>query len=76
VVGLGGTDGSIGVVAISVGARRLPFGVQPARAAPAATVALSLRNVRREMGCRRFMGHLLIRYRSRTTNNNHVLSVL
>jgi hypothetical protein len=63
VVGLGGTVASTPVVAVSVGAVVLAFGEQPARAAPAATVALSLRNVRREIGCRRFMGHLLIRYR-------------
>jgi hypothetical protein len=58
VVGLGGMVGFIPVVATSVGAVRLCFGVQLARAAPAATVAVNLMNVRREMGGRRFMHYL------------------
>jgi hypothetical protein len=61
-VGLGGTVGLIPAVAVSVGAVMLCLGVQLASAAPAATVAVSLMNVRREMGCRRFIGYLQIEF--------------
>ena len=59
VVGLGGKVGLILAVLASVG---LCLGVQLARAAPAATVAVSLMNVRREMGGRRFMGNLHVEH--------------
>lgn len=55
VVGLGGMVGFILVTLASVGMVEPCFGAQPARAAPAATVAVSFRNVRREMGGRRVM---------------------
>jgi hypothetical protein len=48
------------VTAVSVGREEPGFGVQLARAAPAAIVAVSLRNVRREIGGRRFMLYLRI----------------
>ena len=61
-VGLGGIVGFIAVAAASVGAVGFCLGLQLARAAPAATVAVSLMNVRREMGGRRVMGGLQITY--------------
>ena len=57
-VGMGCRVGLIVALAISVGMIGLCFGEQLARAAPAATVAVSLMNIRREMGGRRFMGNL------------------
>jgi hypothetical protein len=75
-VGLGGTVGLIPAVAVSVEPIVLTLGEQPASAAPAAAVAASLMNVRRDMGCPRFMGHLLIRYRLRITNNNHAVCII
>jgi hypothetical protein len=63
VFGMGGMVGLIPVIGTSVGAVRLCLGEQLARAAPAATVAVSLMNVRREMGGRRFMQYLHVEYR-------------
>jgi uncharacterized protein involved in response to NO len=57
-VGLGGMAGLILAVATSVGMVGLCLGEQLARAAPAATVAVSLMNVRRERGGRQVMGNL------------------
>ena len=57
-VGLGGIVGLILALAASVEVVGICFGEQLARAAPAATVAVSLMNIRREMGGRRFMGNL------------------
>jgi hypothetical protein len=54
--------GFILALATSVGGMLLCFGVQLARAAPAPTVAVSLMNVRREMGGRRFMSYLRIEF--------------
>jgi hypothetical protein len=61
-VGLGGRIGLDSPVGLPVGRSGFSFGVQPARAAPAAIVAVSFKNVRREMGGRRFMGGLQIEY--------------
>lgn len=61
-VGLGGIVGFKAVVAVSAGAFVLCLGAQPARAAPAATVAVSLRKFRREMGGRGFTNSLQFRY--------------
>jgi len=61
-VGLGGMVGFMPVVATSVGAVGLCFGLQLARAAPAAAVAVSFRNVRREMVGRRFKFDLRVEY--------------
>jgi len=65
VVGLGGMGaGKVGEVVLV--AEVVPcLDVQPARAAPAATVAVSLINVRREIGGRRFIWVLLAEYRKR-----------
>jgi hypothetical protein len=60
--GLGGMVGFIPEVAVSGGAVGLSLGVQLARAAPAAMVAVSFRNVRREMDGRRFIHVLRINY--------------
>jgi hypothetical protein len=62
VVGLGGMVGLIPAVATSVEVVGLCLGVQLARAAPAATVAVSLMNVRRERGGRRVMHYLHVEY--------------
>lgn len=62
-VGLGGMIGLIPAVAASVEVVGLCLGVQLASAAAAAMVAVSLMNVRREMGGRRFMHYLHVDYR-------------
>lgn len=61
-VGLGGIVGFILVAAASVGVVEPCFGAQPARTAPAATVAVSFRNVRREKGGRWVMDDLRIEF--------------
>jgi hypothetical protein len=57
-VGFGGRVGFISMAVVSVGKVVLFFGEQLARAALAAMVAVSLMNVRREIGCRRFISYL------------------
>jgi hypothetical protein len=54
-VGLGGVVGLASDVAVPAIVFGFGSGVQPARAAPAATVAVSFRNVRRERGVLSFM---------------------
>ena len=62
VVGLGSMVGLILAVATSIEVVGLCLGVQLARAAPAATVAVSLMNVRRERGGRQVMGNLHVEH--------------
>jgi hypothetical protein len=54
-VGLGGEVGTTWLEGVSGGVVGLSLGVQPAMAAPAATVAVSFKNIRREIGGRCFI---------------------
>jgi hypothetical protein len=60
----------------AVGLERVSLELQPARVAPAAMVAVSLRNVRRDRGGRRFIDTLLSDTVEEITCNRCALWVL
>jgi hypothetical protein len=83
-VGAGGTTPEVGLAGLvgfvsmgeAVGLERVSLELQPARVAPAAMVAVSLRNVRRDRGGRRFIDTLLSDTVEEITCNRCALWVL